>query len=133
MLYSLGVLYFVLFTYISGSTLGKKIFRLKVVSVEDRKPTLLEVIYRETFGRFLAELLFSVGYLMAFFHAEKRGLHDRLSDTKVVECQKEVNVPKEPTIVEVKEEVEEPIVEVKEEAEEPKEETNEETNEGILL
>lgn len=39
--YLLTVLYFVLMTYYTGATLGKKLFQLRVVSTEDRKMTFL--------------------------------------------------------------------------------------------
>ena len=83
-IYILGVLYFILMTYFSGATLGKKVFHIKVESVQDRKMTLIEVIFRETVGRFLSSLIVNVGYLMIGVSSEKTGLHDRLSDTRVV-------------------------------------------------
>ena len=57
---------------------------LRVVSVEDRKPTLFEIVYRETVGRFLAGIMANVGYIMIGIHKEKHGLHDMLSDTEVI-------------------------------------------------
>ncbi len=83
-LYAVGVTYFILFTYCTGSTVGKKLFHLQVVSVEDRKVTLFEVIYRETVGRFLSGLVLSIGYFLVVVHKEKKALHDLLSDTQVV-------------------------------------------------
>lgn len=82
--YAIGVAYFVLFTYHRGATLGKMLLHIRVVSTEERKLTFLEVLYRETIGRFLSGLILSVGYWFVIFHKEKRGLHDLLSDTKVV-------------------------------------------------
>jgi len=83
-LYVLGVLYFILMTYYTGYTIGKKLLHLRVVSVEDRKPTLFEIVYRETVGRFLSALIIYAGYLLVLVHREKQGLHDLLGDTKVV-------------------------------------------------
>ncbi len=83
-IYVLSVGYFILMTYFTGATLGKKLLHIKVVSAEDRKLTLLEVIFRETIGRFLSALIANVGYLMVGIHSEKCGLHDILSDTRVV-------------------------------------------------
>lgn len=83
-LYALGVTYFVLLTYQGGATVGKMLLNIQVVSTEDRKLTFMEVLYRETIGRFLCGLLLSAGYLLVIFHKEKRGIHDLLSDTKVV-------------------------------------------------
>lgn len=88
-IYLLSAMYFVMLTYKTGETIGKKVLHIKVVSAEDRKLTLFEVIYRETVGRFLSELIVCAGYFMVGIHKEKRGLHDLLSDTKVVYCHKE--------------------------------------------
>lgn len=82
-IYVLGVLYFILLTYKTGSTIGKKALHLKVQSVEDRNMTLFEVAFRETVGRFLSSLAY-VGYFMMAVSKSKRGLHDFLSDTEVV-------------------------------------------------
>ena len=52
-LYLGGVLYYILLTYYTGTTLGKKLMNLRVVSETGEKLTLFNVIYRETIGRFL--------------------------------------------------------------------------------
>ena len=83
-LYLLKVAYFVLLTYYTGSTLGKKLFHLKVISSEERDMTFFEVIFRESVGRFLASVIIKIGYIMIGIDKEKRGLHDLLSDTSVV-------------------------------------------------
>lgn len=76
-LYLLGVLYFILLTYFTGATLGKRAMRLRVVSSEQRKMTLFEVAYRETVGRFLSKIIIFIGYFMIGPDREKRALHDR--------------------------------------------------------
>ena len=83
-LYCMQVLYFVLMTYKTGSTLGKKAFKLNVVSDNNEPLKLFDVIYRETIGRFLSALICCVGYFMALVRDDKKCLHDILSDTKVV-------------------------------------------------
>lgn len=82
--YIMQAAYFVLLTYFTGSTLGKKLFQIRVVSAEDRKMTFFEVAFRETVGRFLSALILSIGYIMIAVDKKKRGLHDILSDTNVV-------------------------------------------------
>lgn len=92
--YLLVVLYFVLLTYYTGSTLGKKLFQLRVVSVEEREVTLFEVAYRETIGRFLAAIVLQLGYLMVIVQKDHRGVHDLLSDTCVIYYhEKKVYIP----------------------------------------
>lgn len=83
-LYLGKVVYFVGFTYCTGTTLGKKALNLCVISAEGEKLTLLQVIYRETVGRYLSGFVINLGYFMMVVDKEKRTLHDILSDTRVV-------------------------------------------------
>jgi uncharacterized RDD family membrane protein YckC len=83
-LYAVSALYFILLTYITGRTLGKRIMRLKVVSAEERKPSFLEIVFRETFGRFLSAVTLCIGYLMIIIGDQKEALHDYLADTRVI-------------------------------------------------
>lgn len=84
-LYALNVLYFIAFTYLTGTTLGKKAMNLRVVSKNpEEKLTLFNVVYRETVGRFLCSLPVNIGYIVAGIDSEKRGFHDLLCDTRVV-------------------------------------------------
>lgn len=93
-LYLLKIAYFVLLTYFTGSTLGKKLLQICVVSAEERKPTFFEIVFRESVGKFLSALVLYVGYFMIGGDKQKRGLHDILSDTYVVyNHQKTVAVP----------------------------------------
>lgn len=93
-LYLLKTAYFVLMTYFTGSTLGKKLLQICVVSAEERKPTFFEIVFRESVGKFLSALVLYVGYFMIGGDKQKRGLHDILSDTYVVyNHQKTVAVP----------------------------------------
>lgn len=84
--YILVSAYFILLTYFTGSTLGKKLFNIRVISTEERRYTFFEVVFRETVGRFLAKIVLFAGYIMAGLDKQKRGLHDILSDTCVVYC-----------------------------------------------
>lgn len=83
-LYLGKVVYFVGFTYCTGTTLGKKALNLCVVSTEGEKLTLFQVFYRETVGKFLSGFVINLGFLMVIVDKEKRTLHDILSDTRVV-------------------------------------------------
>lgn len=85
LMYLLGALYFVLLTYYTGTTLGKRLFRIKVISVgQEGKLTFQDVLYRETIGRFLSSAVIYIGYLIIGADGEKKGLHDILCDTRVV-------------------------------------------------
>lgn len=74
--------YFVLLTYFSHSTLGKMLFRLEVVT-GDGEWTFVNILYRETVGRFLSSIL-NIGYLAVLVTQGKQGFHDMLCDTNVV-------------------------------------------------
>lgn len=85
LLYVVQVLYFILCTYYTGSTLGKKALNLRVESaVKGQELRLIDVVYRETVGRFLCSISIGIGYLLVALDKEKRGIHDMLSDTRVV-------------------------------------------------
>lgn len=74
--------YFVTLTWFTGGTLGKKVMRLRVEK-DGGELRLIDVIYRETVGRFLSGIL-CIGYLMAIVDKNKRAFHDYLCDTRVV-------------------------------------------------
>lgn len=84
-LYIAQVSYFILFTYYTGSTLGKRAMNLRVVCAEGKERfSFLNVVYRETIGRFLCGVTMGIGYLFAAVDKEKRGMHDMLCDTHVI-------------------------------------------------
>ena len=93
--YIVRKLYYIAFTYTSGQTVGKKIFRIKVVNDDMSKASFWRVLYRETIGRFLAEVyIFGfIGYFIILLDDKKRGIHDRLSDTRVVYEERVNNEP----------------------------------------
>lgn len=73
--------YFVLLTYFAHATPGKLLLRLEVVS--DDKWSFINILYRETIGRFLSSLL-NIGYLAVIVTQKKQGFHDMLCNTYVV-------------------------------------------------
>lgn len=66
-----------------GATLGKMACKIKVVTAEGEP-----VSYARALGRYFAKMLSymicSIGFIMAFFDDEKRTLHDRICNTRVV-------------------------------------------------
>lgn len=88
-LYAAEVLYFILCTYYTGTTLGKKAMNLRVIRADgEEKLGLFTVVYRETVGRFLSSVIMGAGYLMVGIDKEKRGIHDILCDTRVIYAKK---------------------------------------------
>lgn len=80
---AIGVAYTVFFLGRFGATPGKMACKIKVVRA-DGSP----ITYGRAFGRYFAEMLsgaiFYIGYFMAAFDEEKRTLHDRICDTRVI-------------------------------------------------
>lgn len=66
-----------------GGTLGKMALHLRVVT-----PNGGPVSYARALGRYFAKILSSliclIGFIMAAFDSEKRTLHDRICDTRVI-------------------------------------------------
>ncbi len=69
------------------ATLGKMAFGLKVVRPDGDKLTM-----QRAFGRYwgvvLSYITIGIGYIMVAFDDEKRGLHDRICDTRVIKVKK---------------------------------------------
>lgn len=74
--------YFVLLTYFNHTTPGKAVMKLEVVT-QEKDWTILNVIYRETIGRFFSSLM-CIGYFAVLVSEKKQGFHDMLCDTFVV-------------------------------------------------
>lgn len=66
-----------------GATFGKMLMKIKVT-----RPDGARISYARSTGRYFAKILSGliiyVGYLMAFWDDEKRAMHDRMCDTRVV-------------------------------------------------
>ncbi|MDX2226704.1 MAG: RDD family protein [Verrucomicrobiae bacterium] len=81
--YGIMCAYFTFFHGRNGQTPGKRVCGLKVVRTDGTPMT-----YGRAFGRFwayvLSGLILYIGYIMAGFDPEKRALHDRLCDTRVI-------------------------------------------------
>ena len=80
---AVGATYETYFVSTRGATPGKMALGLRIV-----RPNGSPVSAGLAFGRYLAHLLsgylLGIGYLMAAFDGEKRALHDRICETRVV-------------------------------------------------
>jgi len=87
MLTALGMLvaasYEILMVGKYGATLGKMACKVRVVTAEGGKVTYGRAAGRY-FAKFLSSLLCLIGFIIAFFDEERRTLHDRICDTRVV-------------------------------------------------
>jgi uncharacterized RDD family membrane protein YckC len=81
---SIPVLYFGLITCITnGYTLGKRIFRIRIVSTNHKHLTLWHSIER-SLGYYASSLEFGFGFLQYFIDYNRRTVHDRIAETIVI-------------------------------------------------
>lgn len=66
-----------------GATPGKMACGLKIVMPDGGKVTYARALAR-FFAKIISYLTLFIGFIMAAFDEEKRGLHDRICDTRVV-------------------------------------------------
>lgn len=78
------LLYFILMTKLTnGQTLGKMIFGIRVIAVNEAELSWMTVIIREGFGRYLQKVLW-IMYSLTIFTRYKQHVVDLLTDTSVV-------------------------------------------------
>ncbi|AXI09911.1 RDD family protein [Oceanobacillus sp. 143] len=79
-------LYFLLMTKYYGQTLGKMIFGLKVIRKDLQPLQWSDIVFRELVGRFFYRVLFiaQLLYIVVAFDDKKQGIHDMISDTRVI-------------------------------------------------
>jgi uncharacterized RDD family membrane protein YckC len=66
-----------------GATIGKMIFGLKVIRA-DGSPVSLGLATGRYFAQWISAITFGIGYIMAGFDDQKRALHDRICETRVI-------------------------------------------------
>lgn len=76
--------YFVFMTKFFQQTVGKMVFGLKVVTMNDEPFTWVTVLFREVIGKFIAKFILFIGFLFVAFSEKKQGLHDQIADTTVI-------------------------------------------------
>ena len=85
---SIPVLYFGLITWwTNGYTIGKRIFRIKIVSTNHKHLTLWHSIER-SLGYYASSLEFGFGFLQYFIDYNRRTVHDRIAETIVIKVKK---------------------------------------------
>jgi uncharacterized RDD family membrane protein YckC len=81
--YAIAIAYEVLFLHYRGATLGKMAVGLKVVR-SDGESIGWGVAFGRYFMTIVSAFIVGIGYIMAGFDDEKRALHDRVCDTRVI-------------------------------------------------
>ena len=79
---ALGALYYVYYWGVQGATPGKRLFGLAVEGTDGTRPIGLSRAGVRFLGYLLSGGLLGIGFLMILFGGQ--GLHDRMSDTRVV-------------------------------------------------
>ena len=82
--YLLSFVYYIFFVGYCGQTPGKMAVRIKVIRCNNTPLTYPRAAYRELPAKFIAGIIFCIGYLMVAFDEQKQGLHDRMADTYVI-------------------------------------------------
>ena len=75
--------YFVYFWTQYGATPGKMLLKLKVVTPSGALITPGQAVIRY-FAQILSWIILGIGFMMAGWDEEKRALHDRIADTRVI-------------------------------------------------
>ncbi|MBV8816714.1 MAG: RDD family protein [Acidobacteriaceae bacterium] len=79
----LGFTYETVFIGKFGATPGKMVCRLKVVNADGTPVTMQKAAARWA-AKLISSFTLLIGYIMAAFDEEKRALHDRICDTRVI-------------------------------------------------
>ena len=82
----LWVTYYCLLTGLKGQTLGKMLFRMKVVNSKDEKSGLIRAIMREILGKLVSSMGLGIGFFCIAYNVEKRGWHDKIAGTYVIKA-----------------------------------------------
>ena len=80
---ALSVFYDVYFLSKHGATPGKMAVGLKVIRADGGPISPMLAVARH-FAEWVSAVIFMIGYIMAGFDTEKRALHDRICETRVI-------------------------------------------------
>lgn len=82
---SLKVLYHTFFVWQNGKTLGKYFMKIRVVNMHTQGNMTLTKSFLRAILRVVSEVFFYLGFLLAFFLPLKQTLHDKLSESVVID------------------------------------------------
>ena len=80
----LSLVYPVYFWALRGATPGKQIFGLRVLSMDGETPIGWQRAMLRVIGYIINGFVMGIGFLLIAVSEDKRGLHDRLADTRVL-------------------------------------------------
>jgi uncharacterized RDD family membrane protein YckC len=79
-----SVAYFIAFWCLTGQTIGDRVMQLSVERAGGQQLSVRRALVRYL-GMLVAAVLLFVGFVPILFDRKRRGLHDRLADTVVIE------------------------------------------------
>lgn len=82
----------VLMTLFNGQTLGKMVFRMRVVKKNGRRISVLDALLRNVLGYMVSQMFFMLGYIWAVADGENQAWHDKMAGTVVVEERRAVTL-----------------------------------------
>ena len=82
--FSIKLLYHTVLVWQNGITLGKYLMKIKVIDLETGDTPSFQKAFLRASIRIPSEVLFYVGFLMAFFVPLRQTLHDKVSNCVVV-------------------------------------------------
>jgi uncharacterized RDD family membrane protein YckC len=80
----LSIVYPVYFWALRGATPGKRLFGLRVLAMNGETPIGWQRAMMRLIGYMINGLVMGIGFLLIAVSEDKRGLHDRLADTRVL-------------------------------------------------
>jgi uncharacterized RDD family membrane protein YckC len=81
----LGYIVYAIVLFAQGTTPGKRILAMTVVTEDGGPASFLRMLGREWIGKWISAVVFFLGYLWILFDPERQGWHDKLMSTWVVE------------------------------------------------
>jgi uncharacterized RDD family membrane protein YckC len=82
---AIKLIYHTVFVWQNGMTLGKYLMKIKVIDMDTGDTPVFSKAFLRASVRIPSEVLFYLGFLMAFFVPLKQTLHDKLSNCVVVD------------------------------------------------
>lgn len=92
--YFITLLYFVFFFHFGGRTLGKRIFRLKVVDLEGKSRLGWYQSFERAHGYVCSGLFASLGFWQVLWNKKGLSMHDKIADTTVIKLPKKKRIKK---------------------------------------
>ena len=82
----LRFIYHLYFTWQSGQTLGKRLIKIRIVEIDSGAIPSFQVALLRSGFRVVSESIFYLGYIVAYFTPMVQTLHDKISNTVVVDA-----------------------------------------------